>query len=109
VYDKYGWTTRGYKIVCGLCGVEWEYITSKPKDLLFGGAIAALGRVAKMTDDNSVWVLRKTGGNEKGEVFLDKEINFGAWKQMVSSFCGKCGSPFADDEKFCPKCGAQRD
>jgi formate dehydrogenase maturation protein FdhE len=42
VYDRYGWTTRGYKILCSECGAEWEYITSKPQDLLFGGAFAAL-------------------------------------------------------------------
>lgn len=110
VYDKYGWTTRGYKIVCSLCGAEWEYITSKPRDLLFGGAIAALSRTAKIADDNSIWILRKAGSNKgKAEAFLDKEMSFASWKQMAGTFCGNCGIPLAENEKFCPKCGAKRD
>lgn len=109
VYDRYGWTTRGYKIVCSECGAEWEYITSKPQDLLFGGAFAALSRVAKITDDNSTWILRKTGSIKEAEKFLDKEVTFSTWKQMIKSFCGNCGNPLAEDEKFCPKCGAKRE
>jgi len=52
----------GYRIVCGLCGAEWEYTISKPKDLIFGGAIAALGRVAKITgvNGNILLELRKS-------------------------------------------------
>jgi len=109
VYDKYGWTTRGYKIVCSLCNAEWEYTISKPRDMIFGGAIAAMSRVSKITNDDSIWILRKTGNNKNAEHFLDKEINFSAWKQMISSFCGNCGAPLAKDEKFCPKCGAKRE
>jgi len=109
VYDKYGWTTRGYRIVCGLCEAEWEYTISKPKDLIFGGAIAAMSRVSKITDDNSIWILRKTGNNQKTEVFLDKEMNFSTWKQMSGTFCGKCGESLAENEKFGPKCGAKRE
>jgi len=108
VYDKYGWTTRGYKIVCSECGAEWEYVIYKPKDELFGGVFAALSRIAKITDDNSIWILRKTN-IEEAEKFLNKEINFSTWKQMVKSFCGQCGNPLAEDEKFCPKCGAERE
>jgi len=109
VYDKYGWTTRGYKIVCGLCGAEWEYLTSKPQDLVFGGVLAALSRTAKITDDNSIWILRKTGSNREAHKFLDKEINLSTWKQMTGLFCGNCGATLAKDEKFCPKCGAKRE
>jgi formate dehydrogenase maturation protein FdhE len=109
VYDKYGWTARGYKIVCNLCGAEWEYMISKPKNMIFGGAFAALSMVAKITDDNSIWILRKTGSNQEAYKFLDKEMNFSAWKQMVGRFCGKCGTPLARSEKFCPKCGAERE
>ena len=109
VYDKFGWTTRGYRIVCGRCGAEWEYIISKPRDLLFGGAIAALSRVGKITNDDSIWVLKKTGDNPKAHQLLNKDINFSTWKQMVGSFCGNCGEPLASDEKFCPKCGAKRE
>jgi len=111
VYDKYGWTTRGYRIVCGECDAEWEYTISKPKDLLFGGAIAALGRAARITDDSSIWILRKIGKDphEKAEAFVDKEMNFAAWKQMIGYFCGQCGAPLAKKAKFCPKCGAERE
>jgi hypothetical protein len=109
VHDRYGWTTRGYRILCKSCGAEWEYTTSKPQDMLFGGAIAAMSRVSKITHDGSVWILKNAGNSQKGTEFLEKEINFSTWKQMAGSFCGKCGTPLAHDEKFCPKCGAQRD
>ena len=112
VRDRYGWTTRGYRIICRLCGAEWEYTTSKPKDIIIGGAIAALKRVSEMTNDQSVWILQKTGhdpAKPNADVFLDKEITFSTWKQMAGSFCGKCGSPLAEDEKFCAKCGVPRD
>ena len=109
MHDRYGLTTRGYRIICSLCGAEWEYTTSKPRDLVIGGVFAAIVRTAKITDDKSIWILQKTGDNKDAEVFLDKEISLSEWKQMVASFCGKCGAQLAKEEKFCPKCGAGRD
>ena len=109
VHDRYGWTTRGYKIVCASCGAEWEYTTSKPKDMLFGGAFAAMHRISKITDNDSIWILKKPGAGQKGEQFLEKEINFSTWKQMAGDFCGNCGNPLAEEEKFCPECGAKNE
>jgi len=105
VHDRYGWTTRGYKIICTSCGAEWEYTTSKPKDLLFGGAFAAMHRTGKITNDDSIWVLKKYGTSGKGKQFLEKEINVSSWKQMSGLFCGICGKALAENEKFCPNCG----
>jgi len=109
VHDRYGWTTRGYRIICSLCKAEWEYTTSVPKDLIFGGAIAAMSRVTKITHDDSIWILKKAGNSQNGMQFLEKEINFSTWKQMAGKFCSKCGNPLAVNEKFCPKCGEKRE
>jgi len=111
VFEKLGWTVRGYRIVCNSCGAEWEYITSTLKDMFLGigASVVVSSRIAKIANDESIWILRKTGGVKEAEKFLDKEINFSTWKQMVKSFCGKCGNPLAEDEKFCPKCGAKRE
>jgi hypothetical protein len=114
VYDRYGLTTRSYKIVCSLCGAEWEYTISKlsAKDMLLGPGAIALYRVVNLTKDESIWILRKIGRNPakpNADTFLDKEVTFSTWKQMIGYFCGKCGSALADDEKYCPKCGTPRD
>jgi len=114
VRDKYGWTKRGYRIICNSCGAEWEYTISKlsGKDMLLGPAAIALYRVARITKDDSIWVLCKIGENPvnpNADTFLDKEVTFSTWKQMAGYFCSKCGSPLAGDEKFCPTCGTPRD
>ena len=114
VHDKYGWRKRGYRIICKLCGAEWEYTISKlsAKDILLGPGVIALYRVARLTKDDSIWILRKIGRNPvmpNADTLLDKEITFSTWKQMASYFCSKCGSALAEDEKFCPKCGTARD
>ena len=112
VRDKYGWTKRGYGIICSSCGAEWEYVISKlsAKDMLLVASVA-MYRAFRIASDDSVWILRKIGRNPikpNADTFLDKEMKFSSWKQMISSFCGKCGTPLAQDEKFCPKCGAER-
>jgi hypothetical protein len=115
VSDKFGWTTRGYGISCTLCGAEWEYRTSDwskssslVRDLAFGG-FGAMHRIMKIANDDSVWVLRKAGSSADAERFLGKEVNISSWKQMVGSFCAKCGIALAIDEEFCPDCGVRRD
>jgi hypothetical protein len=109
VHDRYGWTTRGYKIVCKSCGAEWEYTTSKPQDMLLGGAFAAMRRIGKIADEHSIWVLKREGAGQKGTQFLGKEINFSTWKQMSEAFCGTCGNSLSMDEEFCPKCGTKKE
>lgn len=86
VHDRYGLTTRGYQITCNTCGAEWEYISSKPKDIVFGGAIAALYRVSKFTDDDSIWILKKSGNSKNVAQFLEREISFSKWKQMAGVY-----------------------
>jgi hypothetical protein len=56
--------------------------------VLLGGAFAAIHRAGKITDENSVWILKKEGAGNKGTQFLGKEINFSTWKQM-----SECGIP----------------
>ena len=111
VHDKWGFTTRGYRIICRLCNAEWEYTIAKPQDLLFGGAVAAMYRLGKIVSDDSVWILRNQGRNPSQHPavkLINKEMRFSAWKQMVKAFCGECGEPLADNEQYCPKCGASR-
>ena len=110
VHDRSGWTTKGFRILCNLCGAEWEYSSSKPEDIIFGGAMASMSRAEKkITNDNSIWILKKAGNSQNGLQFLEKEINFSTWKkQMAGTFCGKCGNPLAENEKFCLKCGEKR-
>jgi len=109
IYDKFGLTTRGYKITCRSCGAEWEYIISKfsAKDVLLGPVPMALYRFVHITQDNSIWILRKTGNNQGFESLLGKEISFSTWRQMIGLFCPNCGEPLAKDEKYCPKCGCK--
>jgi len=125
VHKKYGWTTRGYRIICALCGAEWEYIISKltTKDLLLGNEMWDIEstmphsyHVARLTNDESIWILRKVGSNpaKNTKTFLDKKVTFSTWKQtanfqILQHFCGKCGSALVENEKFCPKCGTARD
>lgn len=66
-------------------------------------------RIMKIANDDSVWVLRKAGSSADAERFLGKEVNISSWKQMVGSFCAKCGIALAIDEEFCPDCGVRRD
>jgi len=109
VHEKFAWKTRGHRIVCNLCGAEWEYTSSKPLDMIYGGATAAMERAEKkITNDNSVWILKKAGNSQNGSQLLEKEITFSTWKRMTGTFCGNCGKPLAINEKFCLRCGQKR-
>jgi formate dehydrogenase maturation protein FdhE len=112
IYDKFGFTTRGYKIVCGECEAEWEYLSSDGstigKDLLFG-PFSALPRIFRIADDNSFWTLRSAGKNNGTEELVDKRMMFSEWKRMAGRFCGQCAAQLADDEDFCPECGVKWD
>jgi hypothetical protein len=111
IHDKWGFIQSGYTIVCQLCDAEWEYITSKPQDLLFGGAVASMYRFAKIVNDDSIWTLRSLGTKPAtlpASRLLNQEVRFSVWKQMVTSFCANCGKPLAEDERHCPACGTSR-
>ena len=111
LHKKWGFTTSALRIICLLCHAEWEYAVAKSKDLLFGGAAAAWYRLGKIVTDDSIWILRSAGRGRATPTLtnmINKEVRFSVWKQMVKAFCGGCGSPLAESEKFCPKCGAAR-
>lgn len=64
-----------------MCDAEWENIISKPT---ISSVFGTLALSYPTTDD--ILVLRKTGNNAEAQVFLNKEIGFLRWKQMVGSF-----------------------
>lgn len=80
-YYRYGLGIKGYSIVCSMCDAEWENIISKPTISSVFGTPAP----SYLTTDD-ILVLRKTGNNAEAKVFLNKEIGFLRWKQMVGSF-----------------------
>jgi len=90
VYDKMAWTTRGYRIVCEVCGAEWEYTTSEmktTKGLLTGllvpdlKGIASLSRATKIADDETVWALRKAGNDANTQALVNREMKVSEWKR----------------------------
>ena len=109
IHDDLGWSgLKGYKFTCGTCGAEWKWKYKINASMFFAGSFESLNQMKKITDDGSIWVLTETGDNKEAERLLEKEVNFSTWKQMSGSFCGKCGNPLAENEKFCPKCGEKR-
>lgn len=78
-------------------------------------------REFKIADDDSIWILTKTGTNQQDKVwrgesgwigpdhYLGKEVTVSAWKHMAGSLCTKCGATLAAEEEFCPSCGAKKE
>ena len=85
-------------------------------------ALGVSFREFKIADDDSIWILTKTGTNQRDKVwqeesgwvgphdhYLGKEVKVSAWKHIAASSCSKCEATLAIDEEFCPNCGAKKD
>jgi NADH pyrophosphatase NudC (nudix superfamily) len=110
VHDNWGWAgLKGYKISCSLCEAEWEWNYKITAGLFLTPTLESNRQFAKVTENDSIWILRKSGGSQEAQSLLNRELNLLYWKKRAGSFCGKCGSLLSPSEKFCPECGSRRE
>jgi hypothetical protein len=72
-------------------------------------ALGVSFREFKIADDDSIWILTKTGTTQQDDHYLGKEVNVSTWKHLAASSCSKCKATLAIDEQFCPNCGAKKE
>lgn len=99
-----------YQFVCTNCEAMLEIpCVGIDSVAVMTGLTGLIIRGAK--SDTKELKLVNAGTHPDGEKFLNKSGKLQFWQEVAShgSFCGKCGNPLAENEKFCPKCGAKRE
>jgi len=89
--------------MCGICHAECENVPGRPQ--IYPGLITPTPQ--HLTPAEDILALRNPGENAWAKIFLNREITFTNWKNMIEKFCGKCGAPLAEGEESCPKCGTK--